>query len=172
MNEAPQSLVEIVKEAVTANTADITAAQKQAEKAIRKLPNFAELSNWLISHAILELCYDARHSSNVSTKRQMNYYKGSGKVQQASETVREAYRNIMDYYIAGTTIGNLTGEMLPAIYEAEIERGNGHIANARFVNWLQSRGLPAKVKVRDFGLSEKVLRQNFKRILREVREAA
>ncbi len=146
---------------------DIPKAVAQAEKAIRRFPDFDEMIDSLVSQAITDLIYDARHTISKRMRNAAGDYAPDAKVVVGkSAAVQAAARSVYDYCIGGTTLGMLTGEQLRAVADSEEAIANGHLVNVRLARKLASI-VPLKKTVR-----EVVKEARLQKIFHEACEAA
>jgi hypothetical protein len=163
----PSEVVEITQKAAEKYPRDIDKASENAEKRIRKLPNFGELAADLVRSAIRDLVYDARHNGNTAMKKADGQYGGPGKVTAASsKSVNEAARSVYLYFIAGRTLGDLMGEELLAVAESEQAHADGHKFNARLCRTLAPM-VPKKKRVQD-AIKERKLWSIFQQVKEKV----
>jgi hypothetical protein len=160
VNEIPRPVLDIIDRAATRYGDDIPKAVTAAEKAIRKLPDFAELAGMFVRHAVQEMLYDSRHKTNTATRKAEGKYGGPGKVVAgASDAVGRAAESVYLYFIGGKTLGALRGDELPLIAESESAKATGHEFNARLCERL--RPLVKDNKTVRESVSERKLRQIF-----------
>lgn len=165
----PETVLDLVAKAVADHPADIEAATQAALRAIRRLPDYAELIDRLVYKSVRELVYDNRHVENVRAKRLTDFYaeRGRRKVGPASPEMEEAYKSLYDYYIAGQTLGSLLGVQLAGIAASERRVAAGHEFNAALCEELDAL-VPDDRYVRD-AVPEKRLRVIFQRLQRNVK---
>lgn len=162
----PESVLSVARAMAAKHGDDIPRAVTEAEKLIRKLPEFDSLVDQMIRNAVREMVYDARHISNVATKRQTGHYFQEQKVDTTkSKAVLQAYKSVYAYCVAGTQLGLLYGERLAEIAESEQSIANGHVFNAALCRKL-SEIVPKGTQVKD-AISEKKLRALFDRTKKE-----
>lgn len=166
--DLPRHVLQAATDAAAAHPTDPDAATDQALKAVRRMPDFNEFVESLVRRAIQDAVYAARHAHNVRVKRQQGVYGPPPAVlPSAADDVARAYESVYSYRIGGTVLGDLTGDQLPVVAAAEIERSKGHQFNAALVEWLRSQGVTGDRRVRDV-VAEKKLEQNFRRIHKRV----
>lgn len=165
----PESVLVAVQKATDENPDDIEAAISQAERAVRKLPDFDSLVGALISEAVRELVYRTRGVMNVQIKRDAAMYVGIAKVSSLSEGVAKVYRSVYEYKIASTTLGRLTGKQLPEVAESERAIAGGHLFNAELCEWLAEQ-VPEDKSVQQC-VPEKRLRPMFVKIQKKYKAA-
>lgn len=165
--EFPISVLNAAEHAANRHKNDITAAVEMAKTAVRRLPNLQSIVDALLDYSMKHLVYDFRHKANVKLKRELGTYHTTPKVGTTSLAIREAYQSAYDYYIAGTTIGELKGDQLDDIISSEEERSKGHTVNVRVLSWLKSQGVTGDKKVRNV-VSERKLRNCMKRVREEI----
>jgi len=145
----PKNVLEIVETATRKYPTDIEGAVQQAEKAVRKLPEFDELVEKLVHDSIQGLVYDVRHRLNIQMRQEAGGYGGPAKVVSGDSTA--ANRMEMDLYrynIAGTSLGNMKGEELVPTADAERAKGEGCLFNSRLCRRLAAI-VPEGKAVRD-----------------------
>jgi hypothetical protein len=162
----PESVIAAAALAAQEHPDDVARATAEAERAVRELPEFPDLMAGLVTGAVRELVYDARHASNVRTRRQAGRYGTPAKVSPGgSPAVERVYESVYDYFIAGTTLGALRGEELQAVAEKEQGLAEGHLFNAGLCARL-SKMVPPGQRVRD-AVPERQLRGLFKKVQEE-----
>lgn len=162
----PDSVINAATAAAEAYPDDVAAAASAAEYDIRGLAEFPALVASLVSAAVRELVYDARHAANVRTRKQAGRYGTPAKVVPGgSPAVERVYESVYDYYIGGTTLGALKGEDLQGIAEREQGLAEGHLFNASLCGRLATR-VPVGRRVRDV-VPEQELRKMFKKLEEE-----
>lgn len=135
--DLPEAVTAIVREAVAKHDA-IGDATAEAEARIRALPDFASLVDELVRRAVAKLVGDMRHAVTTAIKKETGQYGTGGKIDyQQSEAVNAVFQGMYDLAVAGTKLGALYGEELPAAAETERNIGNGHLANARLLDQLR-----------------------------------
>ena len=170
MMEFPKSVEAIVDRAAKKFPSDISKAIDQADKEIRKLPEFDELVSMLIRKAVAQLIYDARHSVTNQIKRDSGMYGGPAKVIAGlSKSVNRVAESIYAIRIAGTMLGELFGRDLPGIADSEMAIGHGHLFNARLCQRLAAL-VPEDKRVQE-AVKEKKLQAIFLDVLRDTPEA-
>lgn len=159
----PQHVTDITKECAAKHGMDAKEATKCAIGKIRKLPDYGDLVEMLIEHAVLELVYDARHRSNIAMRAAAGQYGTPAKVQSSqSSAIQRVAESLYLYAIGGTVLGNITGEQLPQLAATEAAIAEGHEFNARLCLRL-SKLVPKNKVVRDC-VSERRLRNIFKEL--------
>lgn len=150
MTEYPESVLRIAKAAVLKYKEDVQEAVKEANKNVRRLKNFDELVDLLVSKAMQDLVYDVRHTTNVQTRRDEGKYGPGAKVGVgSSEAVQRASQSVLDsYFIGATVLGSLLGKQLQEIEDSERMIANGHNFNAELCSRLKPL-VPANKTVRE-----------------------
>ena len=168
-----ESLAQIIADVGEKHSSDIDAAVDECEKRVKRLGDYADFIGELVRQALREQIYDWRHKANVAQRRASGFYGGAAKVlSAASEAVADAAteKSLYDYFVAGTVLGELTGEMLPAIAASEREKASGHAFNAELCETLAAV-VPEGKTVRQ-AVKERKLRTIFMGILKRVNMAA
>lgn len=127
------SLAQIVADVSDKHANDIDAAVDECERRVKRLADFADFVGDLVRQALRQQIYDCRHRANTEQRRASGFYGGAAKVlAAASEAVRDAAseKSLYDYFVAGATLGTLTGEQLRATAESERTKAEGHQFNA------------------------------------------
>ena len=159
--EFPKAVTDIATGCAAKHGADCEAATNCAVSKIKKLPEYPDLVETLVRHAVQNLVYAARHYSNTVMRKASGGYGGAAKVKaHESESLSAVARSCYSYAIAGTMLGNLTGKELPAIAASEAAIASGHDFNARLCQRL-STIVPEDKAVREC-VSERKLRAMFK----------
>ncbi len=167
----PKSVLEIFEEQAAKHANNIPAAVREAERLIRKLPEYADLVGILVHNAVQEGVYSARHKTNVRIKLELGDFGQPAKVVVGTSPGCEAAaKSVYDYNIGKTRLGLIYGRDLVAIAENEQAIGNGHFENAAICRKLQ-RLVPADKQVQD-AVSERQLNTIFKAVKREINKAA
>jgi hypothetical protein len=167
----PASVLDIATKSARKHADDIDAAVVAAEKAIRKLDEFGELIDALITDAIRQMVYEARHASNTAMKRQAGVYGQPAKVQAGtSEAVQKLYSSVYQMRIAGTMLGLIRGSELPSLAETERSIASGHTLNAVLIESLI--GLVGDDKTVQQCVSEKKLKTLLKKAAETIQSAA
>lgn len=131
MADYPESVAKIVSAAVAKHRDDIDRAIETAKGRICLLPEYPELLDKLLIDAVRYLVLNKRHSLNIAMNRAAGVYSqatGAKDVSALNRAAAEAV-NYFNYYIAGRTLGDLTGAELPEIADAEREKGVGCFRN-------------------------------------------
>jgi hypothetical protein len=156
--EYPTSVLEIAERQAARFPADIDSAVNEAEKAIRRLPEFDSLVDLMVHNAVQELIYSFRHRDKVQMKNDMGQYGGPAKVTSgASAVANRAERSAYEFHMAGTMLGLILGKDLESIAQSEAAIAHGHDFNARLCRRLMSL-VPDESRVQD-AVSEKRLRR-------------
>lgn len=147
--EFPDYVLDIVRKATEDNKGDIDKAVEVAEAKIRKLKDYDKIVSKLIHNGIRGLVHDFRHSANTRMRKQAGDYTKPPKVQEGTcKAVNKAIESHYDYYIAGTTLGEVFGEDLPRIVDSERAIGEGHFFNVRLGEALISAKVPETKRVK------------------------
>lgn len=163
----PVEVIKIAADAAAEHGDDIDAAVASAEASIRELPTFKQIVATLLHNAFRELIYDARHASNVKTRRDAGRYGGPGIViTGASPGIKDVYRSVYEYNIAGTQLGLLKGESLAGIADNESAIASGHMFNAELCRKL-AKIVPDDKTVKE-AVSEKKLNEMFVSLKRKM----
>lgn len=162
----PESVLNVAKLAAQKHADDVSAAVDEAERQIRRLPEFGDLVAALVRQAVQTLVYNERHRSNVRMRAEAGEYGRPAKVNVgASAAVNAVIESLYLYRIAGTTLGLVRGADLAGIAASENAQANGHIFNARLCSELSAL-VPAEKAVQD-AVSERKLRSIFDKIRRQ-----
>ena len=158
----PKNLQAVIRAAAEEHE-NIDDAVDAIQPVVRGLPNFVgELRDLLVTYAIRALLADARHVLNDQMKRAVRNPPPLPKVIPGrSKAVQEVCDSLYKYRIAGTFLGNLRGEQLLEIAEAEQKRGEGHLFNSRLCVALDKL-VPKKKRVQD-AVSERKLNTIFQK---------
>lgn len=150
--EFPESILSKCREASRKHANDIPKAIEEAERNIRALPEFREWAGSLITQAISDLVYAARHTDNQAIKRRNGSYGGQAKVNPAaSSEVKRLYDDLYQYRIGGRTLGDLKGSELKPIADHERSIAANHTLNALLLESLiKEPGFDEDKPVRDF----------------------
>lgn len=166
MSGIPQEVRSCIEDIVL-NVGKLLNAEKQVEMAedkVRKLPDFKQHVEALVSAAIRQTVYDVRHEDNRRIKYDAGVYNRPAKVNPGTSTVvNRTYRSVFDYHIMGVVLGNILGGELDRIIQTHGEIAEGHLKLVRIAEWLKTQRIPANKRVRDV-VSEKKLRAQFVRI--------
>jgi hypothetical protein len=162
--EYPKEVLAIVKAAAENHVTSIDAAVDASEKSIRKLPNFAVLVQVLVHRAIRDLVQDARHRLVREIKNAAGEYDAEAKVVVGTSgaVLEVGMYSLLRMPIAGTVLGELLGEELPDVADAEQSRANGLLLNARLCRRL-SKIVPKKKTVKE-AVKESKLNAIFKEV--------
>lgn len=162
--EFPPEVHEAARIAVHEFPTDVAAAVRCAERAVRRLPAFPALVDALITHAIQELVYRER---NYCNQRLKGDNAGPQKVDRlASAELARVCESVYCHKIGGTQLGDLTGERLPDLIDAEDSKAKAHLFNRKLLEWVRQQGVAEGQKVRD-AIPEEKLTKAYRRILRE-----
>ncbi len=172
--EIPAAITAVVREATALHIADVGKATQAAIEAVRALPEFKQLRDVLIDHAVQTLVYQARGTLTSAVAAQAAYT-GPPKVNVGnSAAVNRVAASVYNHAIGGTRLGDLTGTELASIAETEEEIARGHQFNAALCRWCRDQGVKDNQRVRDV-ISEQKLRAAYNRLSarpRRVRAAA
>jgi hypothetical protein len=169
--EMSQTVIDIIAAAEKRHPEDIEAAVDDAEKRIRKLPDFDDFVNILIREAIRSRVNDCRHGVSRAIRKEMGEYgKPATTVVGESPAVLKVMENLYKYRIAGTVLGSVYGRDLADISENERVTGQGHLFNAYLTARLQPL-VPANKRVRDV-VPEKKLKVIFASCQKEIDKSA
>ena len=169
--EMPKEVLDLAAEIAVKYGADIEKATDALDRAIRKLPEFEDLTENLLRMAEQELIYDARHQANIRTRLENGGYGGPAKVVSGdSEAVKRVAQSVYAYAIAGTMLGMVLGDQLPDIAASEAARAEGHAFNARLCERLAGM-VPKGKRVREV-VSEKRLQSIFREVETKTRRDA
>lgn len=152
----PDEVIECVNKIVTENrTKNIMDVISECVCAVRCLDCFEEVQDNLVNNAIQDLVYDARHRINVKLKKESGGYLSSAtdKTKTGRAAVEKVAATIFDYCIAGTTLGELTGDMLFEVEKKERAIAAGHNFNANLCKRLQVFNLGEK-KVKELPIAK------------------
>lgn len=164
---------EIVREIVSEHRDDIDRSIALSIKAVRKHP---ELLEEIIDYGIRETVYAVRGMMNAEFRASRETPMPTGKaiagaarevpaakvVVGTSADVQAAYQSVYDLFIAGKTLGTLTGEDLPNVVAHERGKANAHTFNVRLLEALVPL-VPEKKRVKDC-VPEKKLRAIYERV--------
>ena len=162
----PKTVHEIVKRIAQEKGDNIDEATKEAEAEIRKLPDFKKIVDKLVTCAVKELIYDARHMINVRIKKELGGYDAAPKVISGkSGSVNRAARSWYNLRIGSSLLGNIMGHELAGLAKAEQARAKGHSFNAKLCSALD-KIVPDMRQVRE-AVTETKLRQLVARLKEE-----
>jgi hypothetical protein len=168
-----ESLAQIVADVGEKHSSDIDAAVDECERRVKRLNDFKDFIGDLVRQALREQIHTWRHRANVAQRKSSGFYGGVAKVvAAASEAVADAAseKSLYDYFVAGTVLGELTGEQLPGIASGEREKADGHAFNADLCEALAAI-VPEGKTVRE-AVKEGKLRTIFMGILKGTKQAA
>lgn len=125
-------ILAIVKEDSAKFPDDIDKAVETTIRRIRKLSDYADYVDGLVYGQIRHMHHDVRHTANVATRKAAGEYGGPAKVtlSEGAANAAAAASLLKTYLINGRTLGDITGKELPAIRDAERNRGAGCYFNA------------------------------------------
>ena len=156
----PQSILSIAKQMAEKYGDDINKATEEAEKQIRKLPEFTELVNRFITHSVRDLIYVERHKENTRIKNGQGAFHSKPQVNGVCDSVHRALASVYyNYRIGGITLGSTLGGDLLGIAEKEASIAQGHTNNATLCTLL-AKIVPEDKTVRE-AVPEKKLKQLF-----------
>lgn len=161
MVDAPEELMELIKKAVAAHPDDVDDALEALLKTWARCPARKTWAEELEIRALRHMIHDLRHHQMVSMRRQYGAYGGEAKVSLSTgAAARVAEALLLDSYsIRGNTIGNILGDELDDLADAEHEQAEGSLFNERLCRKLKAL-VPAGKAVREV-VSEKKLRKIF-----------
>jgi len=128
--ENMERLQKLVDTAVSNHPNDIQDATEEVLKKAGRVAWFEKLKDELVRRAIAKLVHDKRHTDNVMKRKEQGVYGGPprGTVGRLSGQIAHG---VMGYFIAGKTLGLLTGEELLETAASESEKATGHQFNVR-----------------------------------------
>lgn len=150
--------IAMVQRAVGKYPDSVPDATDASIRMMRDEPAFEGWRESLVRQAVTQMVYDVRHRVNTEIRSATGGYGGPAKVT-AGAAVGRVARSLYTYMIAGKTLGNLLGEELSPIADAERSRASGHLFNARLCESLSLLVTKGKT-VRDC-VGERKLRQVF-----------
>lgn len=157
----PASCLKIAATSAAKYPDSIDSAAEQAERAIRKLPEFAETVDKMVTQTIRSLIHEARHKSNIALRA--GEFGGPAKVGLSTGAANRVIVGLLDsYVIAGRCLGSLVGSELLGLRDAESERATGLLFNAAICEALAPL-VPADKTVREC-VSEAKVKAIFKTI--------
>lgn len=165
----PDSFLVVIREKTNRYGSDIAKAVEESEKALRKLPEFESQIEAMVTNAIRDLVYDERHVINVKLKRESGRYNNESTMKGLDPSIVKVHQSLYEYFIAGTTLGDLYGKQLSQIADNENAIAEGHQFNAGLCNWLR-KVVPDEKQVKQV-VSEKQLRNIFSKVKEEIRAA-
>jgi hypothetical protein len=145
MESLPDSVNAVIAKWARKYPSDIAAAVEKAVDEIRRSSEFEGFVDQLVEIAVRRRIHDWRHTVN----RGHQLRTGLPPVQVARSKGVNRAAVVYQYCIAGTTLGDLTGEQLGPLACVEREQANGHARNARLLERLSRLGIPPKKRVRD-----------------------
>ena len=134
-----ESLTQIIADVSDKHADDIDAAVDECERRVKRLADFADFTGELIRQALREQIYDCRHRANTEQRKASGFYGGAAKVMAAASEIVQSVaseKSLFDYFVAGTTLGRMTGEQLRATAESEATKAEGHQFNATLCSTL------------------------------------
>lgn len=131
MANYPESVSKIVSTSVAKYRDDIDKAIDQAKGRICLLPEYDELLDQLLTDAVRYLVLNKRHTLNIAVNRAAGVYSQSTAPKDVSALNRAATEavNYFNYFIAGRTLGDVSGVELPDLADGEHEKGVGCFRN-------------------------------------------
>lgn len=158
-----ESVLEAVKAVMRKFPGDLERQKTEAVKAIKKLPDYAELIESLVTAAVHDIVYDLRHTANGVVKKEAGQYGEPAKVVSGlSQAVNDAAASVYLISIAGKALGDIYGKELKGIAADQGAIANGHLLNRRLCLRL-AKIVPEEKQIRE-AVSEKRLRA----LIREV----
>ena len=172
--QLPENVVATVRAVCLANRESLDDQIAKSIKAVRDLDDFEDFAQRLIDGMIQEAVYDERHRINYKPPRNVKEYGLPSPVagkqhKMANRMLNEAFVGGYSHYIAGTTLGNITGDQIDGIVASEEAISATHHGLANVLRWCKSRGVVGEKRVRDV-IKERDLRRNFERILAAARK--
>lgn len=146
---------------------DIVAAVDEAEKAVRKLPEFEDFVALMVHHSIQEMVYDDRHRFNIGVKKNMGANPKT--VVGNSAAVLEVYGSVYAIHVAGKTLGELLGSELADARATEQAMASGHLFNDALLEWVEAQGVEPEQRVKD-AITEKKLTAQLRRLQKKAKE--
>jgi hypothetical protein len=146
-----ESLAQIVADASGKHINDIDAAVDECERRVKRLADYADFINELVRQALRQQIYDSRHRSNTEQRRAAGVYGGAAKVMAAASEIVQSVaseKSLYDYFVAGATLGTLTGQQLRETAESEAAKAEGHKFNADLCSALAAI-VPAEKTVKE-----------------------
>jgi hypothetical protein len=169
--EIPSNVIAIARDAAEKHGDDIRAAVVEAEQRIRKLAEFADFENALITNAIQEMVYDARHRWSGQLKKSSGGYNTTQNVIPGkTESFAAVTRSLYTYCIGGQMLGSVLGASLTKIASSESAVAAGHVFNARLCRRLA--GMVPEDKTVKQVVSERKLKAIFAELQEPVKTAA
>jgi hypothetical protein len=164
--EASERVLEIVAESSAKYADDVTKAIDDAERKVRKLPEFPSLVSNMVRGYIQDLVYDARHATKRQMKKEHGQYGGPSKViVGSSKIVNEvSLSSLYQLPMDGTILGLIFGSDLVGIAEREQSKADGHDFNARLC--LRLAPLVPKNKRVQEAVTEKVLKTLYDQVVK------
>ena len=123
-----ERLQKLVDVAVDQNLDSIEDATEAVLKKASRFRWFEVLKDELIRRAIAKLIHDTRHRIDVGLRNELGEYGGLAKVTPGEASGRIA-QGVMAYFIAGKTLGVLTGDELITTADSESKKAIGHQFN-------------------------------------------
>ena len=132
-----ESILAAARHAVEQHPGDIQEAVDCAEKLIRALPEFRLQIDLFVRSSVQDLVYRSRSLSNAKVRMGCADHAGRPKVIVGhSQGVKDAYAEYYGYFVAGKTLGNILGEELLPLADAEQGTGEGFLYRARLLRLL------------------------------------
>lgn len=138
---------------------------------VRKLPNFDNLIDEMVTQAVSTAVYEARHKITKRLKNDIGYYTRASERKQpaSSSALNRVYRNVFNsYLIGGKTLGSITGAEIKPLIARIRSQVRGHEVNLRLLQWLDEKNLGPDVRV-DSCMDAEVVGTQIARIIEEVR---
>ncbi len=149
MIKFPEEFTNIVKEANARHASDMDAAVAEASQHIHSLRNFNSLVSSMVEKGIRRTIAEDRHAVNRGIKYHAGVYTQKPKVVvgKSNAVMRAAY-SVLDYRMAGTTLGELNRKQLLEIAGHEKLKAEGHHFNERLCG-LVAAEIPDNKKVKN-----------------------
>lgn len=161
----PEEIRRVAERAVAQHPGDTKAAKNLAIEEAEKLKNYRSLERILAKEAIEHTVDDVRHNSNRTMRNETSVE--PNKVTAASAVVNDVCRSVYNFFVAGKTLGMITGNEIDGIILDESSKARGHIFTVRLMMWLRGQGVCGEKTVREV-VSEKFLESSFHRLSKEV----
>jgi hypothetical protein len=128
----PDNILSIIEASVERYPDDIEEAVEFSINKVQSLPEYTSFVQTLVTDVIRRYIHEVRHDQTRKVKRSLGLYGCQSKIKTTSSTVSAVYSTIYDkWFIAGKSLGSITGEELPKIAASERMKSSGHIINAR-----------------------------------------
>ena len=161
MTDAPEQLLDMVRQAVQAHPNDIEDSLNYLVNVWGRCPARRTWAEELETRALRSMIHDCRHQLMVQMRRAHGAYGQAAKVGLSTGAAnRIAEAMLLDSYsINGYILGNIPGEELESLARGEQAKAEGCAFNARLCSKLSSL-VPKGKLVRDV-VTEKKLRKLF-----------